>query len=251
MTVAPKRRPTKNTGRGRRAGWAGPPGVGSSADGAATAPRNGGGILAAAPQNARTAKATMRREAILAAALEEFSARGYAAARLDDVARRAGVAKGTIYLYFEDKEALLRELILFQLNPVVDAFETTLAGDLPLAAIVDGAMATFVDHVYGTRRQEVIRLIITEGPHFPALAEFYHREVLSRIFTALRARLVRARERGEIVDDALIRFPQLLGAAAIMAVLWKSLFDRFDPLDVRAMLRVYFDHMLPTLRRSP
>src|ERR1700748_2655229 len=59
-----------------------------------------------------------RREAILAAALDEFSAQGFAAARLDDVARRAGVAKGTIYLYFADKETLFQELIRAQLSPV-------------------------------------------------------------------------------------------------------------------------------------
>jgi len=62
------------------------------------------GTIAASRQGARTAKAAARREAILDAALDEFSARGFAAARLDDVARRAGVAKGTIYLYFKDKE---------------------------------------------------------------------------------------------------------------------------------------------------
>jgi len=59
------------------------------------------------PRAQRSAK---RREAILSAALEEFSAHGFEAARLDDVARRAGVAKGTIYLYFADKEALFRTL---------------------------------------------------------------------------------------------------------------------------------------------
>jgi hypothetical protein len=60
---------------------------------------------------------------------------------------------------------------------------------------------------------------------------------------AVRARLQRARERGEIADDALIRFPQLLGAATIMAVVWQGLFDRFEPLDARAMIRAYFDRL--------
>ena len=60
---------------------------------------------------ARLQRSAARREAILAAALDEFSAQGFAAARLDDVARRAGVAKGTIYLHFRDKEALFQELI--------------------------------------------------------------------------------------------------------------------------------------------
>src|SRR6202030_1327248 len=72
-----------------------------------------------------------RREAILAAAFDEFSARGFAAARLDDVARRAGVAKGTIYLYFHDKESLFQELVRTMLSPLVGAIEATPKADLP------------------------------------------------------------------------------------------------------------------------
>jgi AcrR family transcriptional regulator len=203
------------------------------------------GSAAAARQSARVARATARREAILDAALEEFSARGFAAARLDDVARRAGVAKGTIYLYFADKETLFQELIRFQLNPVVGTFEAALASDLPLRAIIDQAAEIFVREIYGTHRKEVVGLVISEGPRFPALAEFYYHEVLARILAAVRARLARSLERGEIADDALIRFPQLMGAAFVVTIVWHGLFDRFDPLDVRAMMRAYFDRILP------
>jgi AcrR family transcriptional regulator len=202
------------------------------------------------PGEGRAAKAAARREAILDAALDEFSARGFAAARLDDVARRAGVAKGTIYLYFADKEALFQELIRFQLNPVIGTFEVALASDLPLRAIIDRAVELFVREIYGTHRKEVIRLIISEGPRFPALAEFYYREVLARILPALRARLTRALERGEIADDALIRFPQLIGAASVVAIVWHGLFDRFEPLDVQAMIRAHFDRLFSIAGRS-
>ena len=68
-----------------------------------------------------------RRQAILAAALKEFSARGFAAARLDDIADAAGIAKGTIYLYFRDKETLFQDLILSEMGPVVATLETALA----------------------------------------------------------------------------------------------------------------------------
>src|SRR5262245_47979027 len=67
----------------------------------------------------RAERQAQRREAILAAALDEFSARGFAATRLDDVAKRANVAKGTIYLYFRDKESLFQELVRSMLSPVV------------------------------------------------------------------------------------------------------------------------------------
>src|SRR3974377_1411160 len=66
----------------------------------------------------RKARSAARREAVLSAALDEFSSRGFEAARLDDVARRAGVAKGTIYLYFRDKESLFQEMIRTMLAPL-------------------------------------------------------------------------------------------------------------------------------------
>src|SRR5438132_6846370 len=78
-----------------------------------------------------------RREAILAAALEEFSARGFAAARLDDVAARAGVAKGTIYLYFRDKETLFQELVRAMVGPLVGAIEAAPVGELPVRAVAE------------------------------------------------------------------------------------------------------------------
>ena len=211
---------------------------------------SGSASVGAAPrQSARVAKAAARRGAILDAALDEFSACGFAAARLDDVAQRAGVAKGTIYLHFADKEALFHELIRVQLNPVVGTFEAALASDLPLRTIIDQAIEIFVREIHGTRRKEVIRLIISEGPRFPALAEFYYREVLARILAAVRARLARSLARGEIADDTLIRFPQLLGAASVVAVVWHGLFDRFEPLDVQAMLAAYFDRLFSSTGR--
>jgi AcrR family transcriptional regulator len=191
-----------------------------------------------------------RREAILAAALDEFSARGFAAARLDDVARRAGVAKGTIYLYFRDKEALFQELVRSVISPLIARFETTVDIDLPARAVAERIVELFVREVYGTRRKDVIRLIITEGPRFPKLAEFYYREVISRVIAAVRALLRRPVERGEIAADALMRFPQLLIAPGLVAIIWSGLFDRFEPLDVAALMRTHLD-LLFGERRAP
>ncbi len=198
----------------------------------------------------RSIKAAARHDAILSAALEEFSTRGFAAARLDDVAQRANVAKGTIYLHFDDKEALFQELIRVQLNPVVGAFEAALASDLPLRTIIDQAIEIFVREVYLTDRKYVMRLVISEGPRFPKVAEFYYREVLARLLKAVRGRLERAFERGETTDDVLIRFPHLLGAASVIAVIWQGLFDRFETLDVPALMRAYFDRLVPDPRKT-
>jgi AcrR family transcriptional regulator len=196
----------------------------------------------------RTAKAAARRNAIINAALDEFSARGFAATRLDDVARRAGVAKGTIYLYFADKESLFQELIRSKMGPVVGTLESVFATDLPLRAVVAQAIEIFVREVYGTQRKQVLRLIISEGPRFPALAEFYYREVLARVLTGVRGLLRRAHARGELADDTLIRFPQLIGAPGIIAIVWSGLFDRFEPLDVRAMMQAHFNNLFETRR---
>jgi AcrR family transcriptional regulator len=182
-----------------------------------------------------------RREAILAAALEEFSSAGFAAARLDDVARRAGVAKGTIYLYFKDKEDLFQELVRAMLSPVVGALEAAERADLSARAVAEGIAELFVREIFGTRRQDVIRLIIAEGPRFPKLAEFYYREVIERVTAAMRTLMKRALARGELSNDALARFPQLLVAPALVAVVWGSLFEKFAPLDARELLRAHIE----------
>lgn len=106
----------------------------------------------------------------------------------------------------------------------------------------------FVQEVYETRRKDVVRLIISEGRRFPALAEFYHREVLSRILKTLRTLLRRAFERGELADDVTIRFPQLLVAPGLVAIFWSGLFDRFEPLDVRAMMRANCERLFAARR---
>ncbi len=189
----------------------------------------------------RQARRTERREAILAAALEEFSARGFAATRLDDVAQRAGVAKGTIYLYFRDKESLFQELVRAMLSPLVGVIEAAPMRDLPVRAVAQIIVDVFVNEIYGTRRKDVVRLILAEGPHFPKLAEFYYREVIGRVLPAMRALLTRAVERGELSHDALARFPQLLIAPGLVAIMWSGLFERFEPLDVRQLMQAHLD----------
>jgi AcrR family transcriptional regulator len=122
----------------------------------------------ATPTGARAKRAAERRDAILAAALDEFSARGFAAARLDDVARRAGVAKGTIYLYFADKEALFQELIRAELSPVVGVLIAASHADIPIRQFADRVVEVFAREVFETRRKDVIRLVLTEADAFPS-----------------------------------------------------------------------------------
>jgi AcrR family transcriptional regulator len=197
----------------------------------------------------RQAKSEARRDAILAAALDEFSVSGFAAARLDDVARRAGIAKGTIYLYFRDKETLFQELIRSMLAPLVGSIEALGASELPMQVIADNIVETFVREVLETRRKDVIRLIIAEGRRFPQLAEFYYREVLSRIIAAVRAILRRAVERGE-APSGLVEFPQIIAGPALLAIVWSGLFERFEPLDVRKMMQTHIELLFAPRRAT-
>src|SRR5205085_483821 len=108
-------------------------------------PRTPAGPRAAAASPKRRALSPeTRRAAILAAALEEFTARGYEGARLDDVAKRAGVAKGTIYLYFADKEALFQELVRSMVHPVLGMLEKMRGVDIPARVLVETLLTTFV-----------------------------------------------------------------------------------------------------------
>jgi len=194
------------------------------------------------PASNRAERAAERRGAIIEAAMDEFIARGFAATRLDDVARRAGVAKGTIYLHFKDKESMFEELIRTAIVPMI----TRLWGTPPqpgtsVRDMVEGFAKTFIEEVATTRRGDLVRLIVAEGPRFPAVADFYYREVVSRGLAGMRALIELGIARGEIKQKNLARFPQLMVAPALIAVIWQSLFSRHAPLDALEMFRVHLD----------
>ncbi len=113
-----------------------------------------------------------------------------------------------------------------------------------------GVADLFVDQVIGTRRKDIVRLILTEGPRFPKLAEFYYREVISRGLNAFRSRARRAVDEGELKSDALVRFPHLIVAPAMIAIMWKSMFEKFEPLDVRALMRAQIESLFDKEERS-
>jgi AcrR family transcriptional regulator len=205
--------------------------------------RRGKGGVATWPKRRGEPRAAQagKREAILLAALEEFSTRGFASARLEDVARRAGVAKGTIYLYFRDKQTLFQELVRAELSPVVAALEAAPIGDLPLRVVAERLVTIFAREIFATHRKDVIRLVLTEGPRFPAIGEFYYREVVERVMAVIRGMAQRAVERGELPNDALVRFPQLLAAPGIVAIIWSGLFDRWAKIDIEAFMHAHLD----------
>lgn len=204
-------------------------------------------MVRAAARRPRAASAgrEARRRAILDAALAEFSAHGFAEAKLDTVARRAGVAKGTLYLYFTDKEALFRGLVEENITPIFADADTLVAlapGDT--AQLLDRLIDLMVERVLDQPAVALVRLMISEGARFPGLAAFYHREVVSRGIALIRQVAQRGVDRGELASDAAVRFPQLVVAPAILAIVWNGLFADIEPLDPRALLTAHRDVLL-------
>ncbi|HSU30462.1 MAG TPA: TetR/AcrR family transcriptional regulator [Bryobacteraceae bacterium] len=201
-------------------------------------------VAARKTTNRRSESAALRRTAIINAALDEFVEKGFAAARMEDIARRAGVAKGTIYLNFSDKEALFEAIVKQEIRPKVDTAASVAASGGSLREFFELTLLPVLDDVVGTRRGAVLRLLIGEAGRFPKLAEVYYRVVVQPGLDAIRKLVQSATERGELGDDMLVEFPQLLIAPMLLAVIWTGLFERFHHLDVNRMAQAYFGHMV-------
>lgn len=190
--------------------------------------------------------------AILDAALDVFAEKGFTTARLEDVAARAGVAKGTVYLYVPSKEALFEALIRSGIGQPIAALAEQVVGlDAPIEQKLRMLFAFVRTEVVGTRRAEIARLVIAEAGRFPELAALYHREVISRGIGLIRGILERAVAQGELASDELVRFPQLVVAPGLIAVLWTALFARLEPLDVEGMLDAHVTLLMRALKGGP
>lgn len=191
-----------------------------------------------------------RPDEILAAALEEFAEKGYAASRLDDVARRAGVAKGTIYLYYAGKEDLFEAVVRRAVSPEFDRVEQ-LALTFPgsVEAFLRGPFLMLQHYLLRSDARRLVRVFMVEGPLFPELTAFYYREVASRGIAMMRAMISRGVERGEFRETALTELPQPLIAGAVMALMWESLFGHLAPLDTDRFLETHIDLLLDGLKR--
>jgi AcrR family transcriptional regulator len=198
-------------------------------------------VSPAPPASSRAERAAERRAAIVEAAMEEFIARGFAATRLDDVAKRAGVAKGTIYLHFKDKESMFEELIRTAIVPLVGRMQGPLPTGGTVRDLIEAFALNFIHEVVTTRRGDIVRLIVAEGPRFPSIADFYYREVVSKGLAGMRAMVELGLARGEIKNAKLAKFPQIMVAPALIAVIWQSLFAKHAPLDAIEMFRTHLD----------
>ncbi len=192
-----------------------------------------------------------RTAAIKAAALDIFAQKGFAATRLDDIAAAAGVAKGTIYLYFNSKQALFESLVASTIGVALQQVEQAIgASPAPASELLRLLGQTISASIQDPDRRRVLLLVFSEGARFPAIAEFYHREIISRGIALMRAIIAKGRASGEFSHDEPARFPQLVIAPALVAVIWSATFDRFEKLDGPGLIAAHFEMMLRALKRS-
>lgn len=186
--------------------------------------------------------------AIRAAALELFGQKGFSATRLDDVAAAAGVAKGTIYLYFPSKQDLLEAIVASTIGATLTQVEQAVAASpapaSELLRLMGRAMALGVQD---PERRQVLHLVLSEGARFPRIAQFYHREIISRGMSLIRAIIAKGLGSGEFVSDEPARFPQLFIAPALVAAIWSVVFARIEPLDANAMMEAHVELLLRAL----
>ena len=186
-----------------------------------------------------------RAQEILSAALRVFIEKGFAAARIEDVAREAGLAKGTLYLYFDSKVALFKGLIQTAAAVPIGKVQALLnATEAPTDEVLRAVIGVIKREIFATDRKLIVRLVLTEVHRFPELADFYYVNVVSRAMQILRAILERGLERGEIADDSLVRFPQLIIAPFLVGIMWQALFDRQAPLDVEGLMQAHLDILI-------
>jgi AcrR family transcriptional regulator len=192
-----------------------------------------------AAERPRDQAAARRRAEILAAGLATFAEQGFAATRLEDVAARAGVAKGTIYLHFKDKQDLFQSVLLGEAAPLIARIEMLAAIDAPIGPMLRQIFDIFRTEIAGTKRADILRLILSEGRRFPDITAFHHREIVSRVLPVLCAMLERAAARGELATDLPARFPHLVVAPLLLSVLWQGLFAHLEPLDLQALFEAH------------
>lgn len=144
-------------------------------------------------------RAEARPDEMLDAALAVFSEKGFAATKVDEVARRAGVSKGTVYLYFPSKEALMEGIVRRAVAPIAERAVPDMAnfdGDprLPIAMLVEALRKLLAN----PQNMAVPRLILREIMNFPTIAELYRREVLGKVIPVLTALVARGVASGQL-----------------------------------------------------
>ena len=194
-----------------------------------------------------------RPQEILAAALELFVEKGFAATRLDDVAERAGLSKAAIYLYFDDKTALFQGVIRQTISANIGTVEALAkAHQGPVSALIPGILDFIASRVEDTPMASIAKLVIAESRAFPEIGRFYLKEVIGRGIPIFEGLIGRGIANGEFRKvDPLFTVRSLIGPM-LLSIVWKTVFEPIgaEKLDVRGLARHHADLMLHALRPS-
>jgi AcrR family transcriptional regulator len=200
-----------------------------------------------------TRRKRARPSEILDAALEVFAEKGYAGARMDDIAKRAGVTKGTIYLYFENKEAVFKTLVR-------DTIGATLAGVTANTRDVQGSAKDLLRfalgamaHLLTTSNRVVLpKIIIAESGNFPELARFYREEIIEKGLALMSALIERGIAQGEFRKVPVEHAVRLCVAPVLLGAMWRTTFAQFDaePYDYKGLIDTHLDVLFRGLEKE-
>jgi AcrR family transcriptional regulator len=184
---------------------------------------------------------------IVQAALDVFAEKGFAAAKLDDIAARAGISKGALYLYFETKEDIFRAVVREAVAPNLDEVQVMLAqATIPFPDMLRVVFARVARAITTSRLGAVAKLVIGESRNFPELARVWHDEVVSRALTAIGNAIQWGQERGEVrPGDPRLQAFSIMGPI-LMGVIWRETFTPIGApaVDLEALVAQHADTVL-------
>lgn len=185
---------------------------------------------------------------ITQAALEAFAEKGYAATRVEEVAKRAGVSKGLMYLYFKTKEelfkAVVKSVVIRRIDQLIGNIEST---DLSSEDFIRGPLLSFMKQVPGSPVAIVIRLLISEGPRHPDLVDYYYENVVAKGLAAITGFVERGVERGEFRKSVITELPQLFLAPVMLSIIWGIVF-KTRKLDTDKLIETQIDMLLARIK---
>lgn len=202
---------------------------------------------------ADTPKTRRRKEArpgeIIEAAMVEFAEHGFERTTLNRIAKAAGISKGTIYLYFDSKEALFEEAIKTYVLNVMEAVDADITGmDGNTEALIRKLMARVYEHMVSSHAATIIRILVVEGHRLPDLVQRYHDTAITKGLTVLKRFLARGVERGEIKEGPMTKVPELLVAPIMFYVINQMVFSAHKSLDKDAFFEGHVDMITRALK---
>ena len=194
-----------------------------------------------------------RPQEILEAALAVFAERGFAAARMEQIAARAGVSKGTIYLYFDSKEAVFRALVHEVLGTQLTRFADHARGSSgPVGPVIADILRGIGEFLATSNRVVLPKIVIAEAGNFPDLARIYREEVIENGLALFAGLLKKGMASGEFHTLPVSHAARLCVAPVLLGAIWRTTFAQLDsePYDYAGLIETHIATLLRGLKRG-